>query len=92
MYQYKIQPSLQKIMLKLFKKDKQAYERIIKKINEIINSEDIEHYKNLKYPLQHLKRVQIGEKVLVFKFEKNKNLISFENFKHHDKIYFKRHD
>ena len=92
MYQYKIQPSLQKIMLKLFKKDKQAYERIIKKINEIINSEDIGHYKNLKYPLQHLKRVQIGEKVLVFKFEKNKNLISFENFKHHDKIYFKRHD
>ncbi len=87
MYRYKIQPSLQKIMLKLFKKDKQTRERIIKKINEIANSGDIEHYKNLKYPLQHLKRVQIGEKVLVFKFDKPMNLILFENFKHHDKIY-----
>jgi len=87
MYRYKIQPSLQKIMLKLFKKDKQTRERIIKKINEIANSGDIEYYKNLKYPLQHLKRVQIGEKILVFKFDKKNKLISFENFKHHDKIY-----
>lgn len=89
MYRYKIQPSLQKIMKKLFKKDKQTRERIIKKINEITNSGDIEHYKNLKYPLQHLKRVQIGEKVLVFKYDKKNKLISFENFKHHDKIYLK---
>jgi len=76
-------------MKKLFKKDKQTRERIIKKINEISKSGDIEHYKNLKYPLQHLKRVQIGEKVLVFKFDKKSELISFENFKHHDKIYLK---
>ena len=87
MYQYKIQPHLQSIMKKLLKKDPKTRERIIKKINEIINSKDVEHYKNLKYPLQHLKRVQIGEKVLVFKFDKKKKLISFENFKHHDKIY-----
>ena len=45
MYRYKIQPSLQKIMKRLFKKDKQTRERIIKKINEITNSKDIEHYK-----------------------------------------------
>ncbi|MCK5043813.1 addiction module toxin RelE [Candidatus Pacearchaeota archaeon] len=89
MYQYKIQPILQKIMLKLFKKDSQTREKIIKKIQEIINSGDIEHYKNLKYPLQYLKRVQIGEKVLVFKFDKKAKLISFENFAHHDKIYLK---
>ena len=36
MYQYKIQPNLQKIMLKLFKKDKQTRERIIKKIKEML--------------------------------------------------------
>lgn len=89
MYQYKIQPNLQKIMLKLFKKDKQTRERIIKKIKEIINSKDIEHYKNLKAPLQHLKRVQVREKVLVFKFDKKNNFISFENFAHHDEIYLK---
>ncbi len=87
MYQYKIQPSLQKIMLKLFKKDNQTRERLINKIQEIVNSEDVEHYKNLKKPLQHLKRVQIREMVLVFKYDKKEKLIYFENFKHHDKIY-----
>ena len=89
MYRYKIQPSLQKIMLKLFKKDKQTRERIIKKINEITNSGDIEHYKNLKHDLKDFKRVQIGEKVLVFKYDKKNKLISFEDFDHHDKIYLK---
>lgn len=87
MYQYEIQPKLQKIILKLFKKDPKTRERILKKIEEIINSPNIEHYKNLRAPLQHLKRVHIGEKVLVFKFDKTNNLISFENFKHHDEIY-----
>ena len=51
MYQYKIQPNLQKIILKLYKKDNQTRERIIKKIQEIINSGDVEHYKNLRKPL-----------------------------------------
>ena len=89
MYPYENKPPLKKILKKLFKKDKQTYERVMKKIQEVINSGDIKHYKNLKYPLQHLKRVQIGEKVLVFKFDKENNSISFENFKHHDKIYLK---
>lgn len=76
-------------MTRLFKKDSKTRERIIKKINEIINS-DVEHYKNLRRDLKDFKRVQIGEKVLVFKFNKNKNLILFEDFDHHDKIYKKR--
>ena len=33
------------------------------------------------------KRVHIGHFVLVFNFDKNKNLISFEDFDHHDVIY-----
>ena len=74
-------------MLKLFKKDNQTRERIIKKIQEIINSADVEHYKNLRHDLKDFKRVQIGEKVLVFKYDKKENLISFEDFDHHDKIY-----
>ena len=74
-------------MTKLFKKDPKTRERIIKKIHEIISSENVEHYKNLRHELKDFKRVQIGEKVLVFKFDKNNNLISFEDFDHHDKIY-----
>ena len=70
MYNYEITHHLQKIMQKLSKKDKIIYERLIRKIEEIINAFSVEHYKNLKSPLQHLKRVHVGEKVLIFRFNK----------------------
>lgn len=89
MLPYNYSEVLIKILKKLFKKDKFTYERVLKKINDVSNSGDIEHYKNLKKPLQHLKRVQIGEKVLVFKYDKTNKIISFEDFDHHDKIYLK---
>ena len=38
MYYYEIKPNLQRILKKLSKKDKSAYEQIMKKIEEIINS------------------------------------------------------
>ena len=59
------------------------------KINEIISSSDIEHYKNLRYGLKDVKRVHIGHFVLTFQFDKNQNLILFEDFDHHDNIYKK---
>ena len=90
MYSYDIKPFLQKILNKLSKKDKKLYEQVIKKIEEIINSESIGHYKNLRYDLKEFKRVHIGHFVLVFKYDKNFDLISFEDFDHHDKIYFKK--
>ena len=90
MYNHEIKPSLQKILNKLSKKNKELYEQVLKKIQEIVNSENVEHYKNLRHDLKEFKRVQIGHFVLVFKYDKNKNLISFEDFDHHDNIYFKR--
>ncbi len=47
MYNYEVIPSLQRVLNKLSKKDKVLYEQILNKIREIINSPDIEHYKNL---------------------------------------------
>lgn len=90
MYDYEIKPSLQKILNKLSKKNKSLYEQVLIKIREIINSFDVEHYKNLRHDLKELKRVQVGHFVLVFKHNKNNNLISFEDFDHHDKIYLKK--
>ena len=86
---YEIKPSLRKIINKIFKKDSLMYERILRKIQEVINSNP-EHYKNLRHDLKEFKRVQIGSFVLVFKFVKSENKIYFEDFDHHDKIYFKR--
>ena len=90
MYSYEILPNLKEILQKLFKKDKTTYERIIKKIDEIINSYDIEHYKNLRHDLKEFKRVQVGHFVLVFRFIKQENKVIFVDFDNHDKIYKKR--
>ncbi len=87
MYNYEIVPDLKRILNKLSKKDKQTYEQVIKKINEVINSFEVEHYKNLRYELKDKKRVHIGDFVLIFKFIKEENKIIFLDFDHHDKIY-----
>ncbi len=57
------------------------------KINEVINSGNVEHYKNLRHDMKDKKRVHIGHFVLVFIFIKSENKISFVDFDHHDKIY-----
>ncbi len=87
MYSYEIKPTLRKILKKLSKKDKSLYEQIIKKIEGIINSVSIEHYKNLRYDLKESKRVHMGHFVLVFSLDKKSNVISFQDFDHHDNIY-----
>ena len=89
-YNYKTSRNLDRILEKLFKKDKATYEQIMRKINEVINSSDVEHYKNLRYDLRDFKRVHIGHFVLVFKFNKTQNQIDFSDFDHHDNIYKKR--
>jgi YafQ family addiction module toxin component len=89
MYNYEIKPSLQKILNKLSKKDSKLCDQVFNKIEEVINSESIEHYKNLRYDLSDFKRVHIGHFVLIFKLDKNLNLISFEDFEHHDSAYKK---
>jgi len=70
MREYEIKPYLQKILNKLFKKDKVAYEAVLKKIEEVINCEDVEHYKNLRYDMKDKKRVHIASSFVLEKFEK----------------------
>jgi len=86
-YTYKISEKLQGIMLKLSKKDKSLYEQLLKKIEEVINSYDVEHYKNLRYDMKESKRVHVGHFVLVFQFNKKNNELNFDDFDHHDNIY-----
>lgn len=87
MYNFEISENLENILSKLSKKDKTLYEQVIKKINEIVNSDNIDHYKNLKYNLKDSKRVHIGHFVLIFQFNKIINKILFDDFDHHDNIY-----
>lgn len=89
MHNWKISEYLQEVMRKLSKKDNALYERLLKKIDEVINCEDVEHYKNLKHNMKDSKRVQIGPFVLVFQYDISTDTINFDDFDHHDKIYIK---
>ncbi len=90
MFDYEFSEELKEIIKKLNKKDKKRSLIIAKKTQEIINNDEksIDRYKNLRNPLQHLKRVHIDRHfVLTFKVDKEKNFILFIDFEHHDNIY-----
>lgn len=87
MRDFEIKPELYKKLIKLSKKDRIAYEAVSKKIQEIVNSDAVEHYKNLRYNMKESQRVHLGHFVLVFSFDRKRNFVSFEDYDHHDNIY-----
>ena len=88
MRKFSVDNNLRKIMNKLSRKDPLMFKIIIDKIDEILKCQDVNHYKNLRKPLQHLKRVHIKSSfVLTFKYIKNEDKILFYDFDHHDNIY-----
>lgn len=89
MHKFLVNEKLEEILTKLSKKNSSLYEQLKKKMNEIINSLDIEHYKNLRYNMKDSKRVHVGHFALVFQYNKTTDTISFDDFEHHDKIYMK---
>lgn len=86
MYSYELRVAVEKTFFKLAKKNPKQLEIIYKKITEIC--ENPQHYKNLRTPLQHLKRVHIDRSfVLVFSVDEGRKHIIFEDYDHHDIIY-----
>lgn len=86
-FEFSLSKKLRESINKLSKKDKKLAESLSKKIQQIINldAESINHFKNLKKPLNNLKRVHIGSFVLTFQFKED--MLIFEDFVHHDKAY-----
>ncbi|MFH0752908.1 MAG: type II toxin-antitoxin system RelE/ParE family toxin [archaeon] len=85
MRDFEFSDPLKKILNKLYKKDRAKYEAIIKKVEDITSSLDLDHYKNLRYNLKDSKRVHIGHFVLIFRVVENK--VYFDDFDHHNNIY-----
>ena len=85
MREFEFSDHLKKILNKLYKKDKTTYEALMNKVDEIVNSPHLDHYKNLRYNMKDSKRVHIGHFVLVFRVVGNK--VYFDDFDHHDNIY-----
>ncbi|MCH8519810.1 MAG: type II toxin-antitoxin system RelE/ParE family toxin [Nanoarchaeota archaeon] len=74
----------------MLKKDKVLANATKNKIKEIVsqNTQTIDIYKNLKKPLQDMKRIHItGQYILLFKVYKENNMILIVDILHRDVAY-----
>lgn len=83
---YQIHPDLDKVLDKLSKRDKKQFQSLFKKMEEIINSDNPDHYKNLRKPLQKHKSVHVCSSFVLL-FSVTKDAITFRYYDHHDKVY-----
>ena len=86
MYDILFSPTFLMIVKKFKKKNKQQYDMIVNKTQEIcINPH---RYQNPKYPLNNLKLVHIDEHfVLLFYVDEASKTVTLVSFKHHDFTY-----
>jgi YafQ family addiction module toxin component len=78
--------SVEKAFHKLSRKNPTQLQAIEKKIVEILQNP--QHYKNLRKPLQYLRRVHIDKSfVLVYSIDENRRTVIIEDYEHHDRIY-----
>jgi mRNA-degrading endonuclease RelE of RelBE toxin-antitoxin system len=84
-YRIEAHPEVQKVIKKLFKKDKVRYEYIKKRLK--ILAEQPEIGKPLRNVMKGKRRVQIGSFVLIYAIDKNENKITLLNFEHHNDAY-----
>ncbi|OPY20230.1 MAG: hypothetical protein A4E24_01153 [Methanomethylovorans sp. PtaU1.Bin093] len=86
MYNLIIKEELDSKFEKLAKKNKKQLEIISTKVSEIL--ENPHRYKNLRAPMNHLKRVHIDKHfVLVFSIDEDSQAVILEDYDHHDNIY-----
>lgn len=76
-------PEFEKGIKKIKKKDRVLFERICKKIEEILECPEV--YKPLRYKLKGLRRVHIGSFVVIFQI--TGDVVEFLVVDHHDMAY-----
>ncbi len=87
MYSDKYSEEITKKLAKLKKKDVQHYQTVRKKMDWILEHPEHE-YKFLGYEMKGVQRIHIGHFVLTFIIDHSNKIISFEDYDHHDKIYY----
>jgi YafQ family addiction module toxin component len=87
MYSSKFEKLADKKIQKLLKKDRERYEILMKKIEEIL--ENPESYKRLRGKMFGLCRVHIDKSfVLTFRIDDKEKVVFIEDFDHHDNVYW----
>jgi len=82
-YEVEFSEEFERSFEKLKKKDKVLFDRIRKKLAELIHNP--EHYKPLRNILAGFRRIQFGSFVLIYKIDDN--IIRIISLDHHDKAY-----
>jgi len=76
---------------KLSKLKGKELQNVLKKRDEILSCEDIDHYKNLKYDLKRFKRVHVNDSYVIL-FLGDNATVYFVDYEHHDKVYRRKYD
>lgn len=84
-YQVIAEPQVQKRIKKIFKKDRNTYENLKKKLVKLGQNPEIG--KPLRNVLKNKMRLHIGSYVLIYKIDKEKKIIKLLEFDHHDNVY-----
>jgi len=69
------------ILGKLLKKDPQMYDRVRKKMQEILETPD--HFKPLSNVLKHYRRAHVGHFVIAFRIIEEQKMVRFVAYAHH---------
>jgi len=86
MYSLEVRVSVDRIFSKLAKKNPKQMRIIEKKIKQIC--EKPSHFKPLRAPMQHLRRVHVDKSfVLTYSIDEQNKVVIIEDYDHHDKIY-----
>lgn len=86
MYKDRYSEEIVKKISKIKKKDSRHYSIVRKKMDQILESPD-HRYKDLHHSMKGIKRVHIGHFVLVFVVDHKEEVVSFEDYDYHDRIY-----
>ena len=86
MYRLLLRKSVERIFRKMAKRQPEQLRRIQSKLEEIVT--DPHRFKNLRAPLQRLRRVHIdGSYVLFYSIDEANNAVIVEDYDHHDRVY-----
>ncbi len=86
MYSLEVRESVDRIFSKLAKKNPKQMRIIDKKIQQVL--ENPLHFKPLRAPMQHLRRVHIDKSfVLTYSVDEQNKIVIIEDYDHHDNVY-----
>lgn len=85
MYTLGIRESVNRIFHQLARKDPKQMLAVEKKIKQTLANPH--HFKPLRAPMQHLRRVHVGSFVLVYSIDEKNKIVTIEDYAHHDEVY-----